>query len=230
MKLAMLEDDAGFAVLLDHWLQADGHATKIYSSGTALLRDLRTTTFDLFLLDWNLPDISGIDVMTQMRRRLAISAPILFMTGRDSEDEVAQALTAGADDYMVKPLRERELLARIHALARRSQVPVAPVDLRIGRYRVDQSSHRILLDEQPVALSGSEYELCLYFFRHRNALVSRGQIFMEVFGQSAALATSSRAVDTHVSNLRKKLRLGEETGLRLASVHNIGYRLESLQN
>lgn len=122
LRIALVEDDAQLAELVSLWLAEAGHACRRYESGKPFLKDIsRRETFDLLLLDWNLPDISGDEILITVRRELDWHIPVLFSTSRDSEEDIVHALELGADDYMVKPIRRGELVARIGALVRRSE-------------------------------------------------------------------------------------------------------------
>jgi CheY-like chemotaxis protein len=112
MRIAILEDDVSQTELLSHWLQLAGHNPHAFEQGANLLRALERESFDALVLDWNVPDLSGVDVLKRVRQRLHSSVPVLFVTARNREDDVVTALREGADDYMVKPVRRLELLAR----------------------------------------------------------------------------------------------------------------------
>jgi len=111
MRLAVLEDDASQLELISRWLQMAGHHVHPFEQGTALLRALEQETFDALLLDWNVPDISGMEVLKRLRHELGSRTPVLFITARSEEADVVLALRQGADGYLVKPLRRLELLA-----------------------------------------------------------------------------------------------------------------------
>lgn len=119
MIIATLEDDAAEAELIRHILVAAGHECVIFGTGAALLADLRLHTYDLLVLDWNLPDMTGYEVLNWVRSNLSAKQLVLFVSNRALEENIVLALMSGGDDYMVKPVRRAELLARIHALARR---------------------------------------------------------------------------------------------------------------
>ena len=132
MRAALLEDDEEIARTLSAWLAAAGHQVVHYRSGTALLGDQRRESFDVFLLDWSVPGASGEEVLRELRGGRRVAAPVLFVTARDSEEDVASILEAGADDFLVKPIRRRELLARIDAVVRRRLPPAAAGTIASG--------------------------------------------------------------------------------------------------
>ncbi|MFH1604158.1 MAG: response regulator transcription factor [Pseudomonadota bacterium] len=229
MRIALLEDDQDQAVLIQAWLQAAGHSCHIYALGHDLVRTAQRETFDMFLLDWEVPGMSGAEVLVWIRANIVESVPVLFVTVRQREEDIVHALSSGADDYMVKPLGKLELLARIEALSRRAySAQGAQQDLlEWGRLRVDCRSRRVMLDGMEVPMTQKDYELAVFLLRNPGRLLSRGHILEAVWGQSAELNT--RTVDTHVSRIRGKLQLTPENGWRLSAVYQHGYRLERVE-
>lgn len=148
--------------------------------------------------------------------------PVIFITARQGESDIVAALEAGADDYLVKPVRQFELLARIGALARRAQ-PETEV-LEHDPYTFDTSNRQISVDGEPIKLTEKEYDLALFLFRNRGRVLSRQHLLTSVWGTSAELNT--RTVDTHASRLRKKLKLSATEKWKLTSIYQHGYRLE----
>jgi DNA-binding response OmpR family regulator len=223
----MLEDDLEVAAAMKQWLEAGGHTVHHFSSGKAIVREAARESFDLFLLDWQVPDMAGDEVLKWLRDKNRSTVPVLFATGRDSEQDIAAVLAAGADDYMVKPVRRLELLARVDALHRRvrSREPEAEI-FEMPPYRVDLVNRVVSVDKVAVELTDKEYDLTLFLFRNIGMLLSRGHISESVWGHQADI--QSRTVDTHVSRVRKKLDLGPARGLRLTPIYNFGYRLEKV--
>jgi DNA-binding response OmpR family regulator len=149
----------------------------------------------------------------------------LFATGRDSELDIVAILQAGADDYMVKPIRRLELLARVEALGRRVRPRLPEEDvIELAPYHIDLRNRVVTLDNVTVEMTDKEFELVVFLFRNIGKLISRGHISESVWGRSADV--QSRTVDTHISRIRKKLELGPERGIRLTPIYNFGYRLE----
>jgi DNA-binding response OmpR family regulator len=154
MRIAILEDDPSQAELLSHWLKLGSHRPQHFDRGANLLEALEHETFDVLLLDWNVPDISGIDVLMRVRRHLQSTIPVLFITARSREEDVVRALREGADDYVTKPLRRLELLARLESLARRSQNVEPQADmLEVDVFRVDRQGRTIFRNDTPLQLS-----------------------------------------------------------------------------
>jgi DNA-binding response OmpR family regulator len=225
MRIAYLEDDADQAALIRRWLEGAGHSCHHFDRGHALRRSLARESFDLYILDWHLPDLDGLEVLKEIRARSPRS-PVIFATARGRDDDIAHVLQAGADDYIAKPVRQGELLGRIQAVARRAQgeAAAAPERLELPPFTIERRERRILRGGEPVALTDREYELALFLFQNVGKLLSRSHLQEAVWGLGAKAQT--RTVDTHMSRLRGKLGLTEENGWLLASVHQFGYRLE----
>ncbi len=222
MRIALLEDDPDQVALLQQWLHHADHGCHVFGTGEQLLRSLARDTFDLLMIDWELPGLSGIDVVMRVRERLDRHVPILFVTARDAETDIVQALQAGADDYMTKPVRQMEMLARIHALQRRSEADEGMEYM--PPYRFVRASHSVAHDGQVTQLTAKEYELAEFLFRNTGKLLSRGHILESVWGQRADLNT--RTVDTHVSLIRQKLDIVAHNGWQISAIYRHGYRLE----
>jgi len=225
MKIASLEDDLDQARRIQQVLTAAGYACTSYHQSRDLLAALRTEAYDLVLLDWHLPDIDGDDVVRWLRAHIGARIPVIFLTNRSAEDDLVEGLRAGADDYIVKPMRPLELLARVAALLRRSQI-AEPVDqsIEVARYRVDPAARTISLDDVAISLAPKEFELALLFFRNVGRLMSRDVLAECVWNRE--IPATSRTLDTHLSNIRQKLQLRPQHGVRLTSSYALGYRLE----
>ncbi len=229
MRIAMLEDDVDVGAALKQWLEAGGHIVHHFTAGKTIVREANRESFDLYLLDWHVPDLSGPEVLQWLREKQNIVAPVLFITSRDAEEDIVSALNAGADDYMVKPIRRLELLARVEALFRRSYPQNTSVEnIDAAPYFIDMANRIVKLNGSAVEMTDKEFELTVFLFRNIDQLLSRGHITESVWGHSAEV--QSRTVDTHVSRLRKKLDLGAEQGLRLTPIYNFGYRLERVSS
>jgi DNA-binding response OmpR family regulator len=227
VRIAVLEDDAAQAELLQSWFIDAGHQCKLFSTGTNFKTALKHDTFDLLVLDWNLPDTSGPDVLGWVRENLDWHIPVLFATSREQEEDIVHALEHGADDYMTKPVKQRETLARITALERRSQPASEPgATLEFGPFGFDIANRQVRIGPDTVELTNMEFELALLLFRNPGRLLSRSYILENVWGTSADLST--RTVDTHISRVRNKLGIHPDRGVRLSAIYNHGYRLEQL--
>ena len=226
MRILLLEDDPLQLELAQSWLEGNGHSVTATSSGDAALKALERDSFDLAIFDWMVPGLSGQELLRWVRKRQK-RLPVMFATARDDELEVATVLNLGADDYVVKPLRRLEFLARVDALGRRAGLVGADVDepFDCGPYHVDPRRRAISLGGRAIKMTPRMAEVALLLFRKRGELVSRMQLYEQVWGQREAL--DSRTVDTHVSRLRQALELDGRHGWRLSSVYHHGYRLEN---
>jgi two-component system, OmpR family, response regulator RegX3 len=227
MKIAFLEDDPRFAPIVVEWLTEAGHDVEWFKTGREYIRAMNDQRYDLCLLDWMLPDMTGPEVMSNLKLKGAMP-PVIFLTGRDAEEDVVSVIQAGADDYIVKPPTKGVLIARIHAVARRCAAKLRPEPVQdFGRIKVDFSSRRFDVDGSQIKLTEKETELALYFFSRIGTLLPRGHLIQVVWGSSPDMDT--RTVDVHVSHLRNKLGLAPEGGWRLSSVYRQGYRLERIE-
>lgn len=226
LRIAILEDDPDQLALLRRWLAHDGHDVHGFASARELMTKAVRESFDLFVLDWQVPDVPGIEVLKWLRGRVSREVPVLFVTVRDSEQDIVFALEAGADDYIVKPPRQAEFVARVHALLRRAYPRAEEPLLSFPPFEIDLRRGEIRRDGRPIALTPKEFELAATLFRNIGRLLSRGYLHEAVWGRSGEIQT--RTVDTHVSQLRKKLDLRPESGYRVVPVYNYGYRLEKV--
>lgn len=224
MRIALLEDDVPQANLMRIWLEAAGHDCRLFRAGNPLLEALRHDSYDLLVLDWLLPDINGDEVLKWVRTHVGWHVPVLFVTQMDSEADVVRVLELGADDYMAKPVKPLEMLARITALGRRANALNDDQPRLPGGFTVDMVARVIARDGMVLELTHKEFELAVFLFRHVGRLLSRAYILEQVWGHSVQLNT--RTVDTHISRVRTKLGLIPENGWRLSGVYQHGYRLE----
>lgn len=226
MRIAILEDDAALASYVEKSLSDAGHVPDVFSDGRLLVRALHRETFDLLILDWNVPGMSGHEVLRWMSGNLEKSPPSLMLTSRSAEEDIVAGLQAGADDYVVKPVTQPILLARVEAIARRVYPPAVSGIETFGRYSFDTRSGTAELAGEPISLTAKEFALALLLFRNVHRALSRAYLFETLWGRSADLAT--RTLDAHISNVRAKLNLRPANGYKLVPVYAYGYRLEAL--
>ncbi len=224
LRVAILEDDPDQLALERRWLEAAGHRCHGFTRSTDLIKEIGRETFDVFVLDWMLPELSGEKVLQWIRRTLPDRVPVMFATARDEESEIVEVLGLGADDYLVKPLRHAEFVARVEALDRRFSVAVDSRNLKVGAYRLDPATRSVTVQGKAVALTPRMYEIARILFEKREALVSRGHLYEQVWGRP--LEGGTRTVDTHVSRVRRALELDGRHGWKLSSIYQHGYRLE----
>lgn len=224
-NVAIVEDDETMGEGMSTWVAEMGHKPTWFVSGASLLAALHTGEFSLFLLDWGLPDMQGIDLLRRLRGHEAIDAPIIFCTARGDETDVVEALHEGADDFIVKPVRHHELAARISATLRRAYPgPSNASVISVPPFSIDTGNRVIHVDGKAVDLQNREYELAVMLFQNLNGVVSRTRIIQTLWGSEPM--ETSRSLDTHVSRIRRKLGLSAERGVVLQSVYGLGYRLQ----
>lgn len=226
MRVAILEDDPDQSELIKLWLTHAEHTVDCCADATSFLRAVRRDSFDLYVLDWVLPDLSGIEVLKKLRKELGDYTSAIIVTAKDEEQSIVRGLEAGADDYLVKPVRRAELVARVSAVLRRAAGnKPAEADLDVAPYSLSFTNKTVSLNGEKLSLTNREFELALFFFRNAGKMMSRNHLLEAIWGIENK-SVSTRTVDTHVSRLRKKLKLGEENGWVLSAIYQHGYRIE----
>lgn len=222
MKILLVEDEQKLAQALSKGLGLEGYTVDIIEDGKkALTRiSLHRADYDAIILDLMLPSMDGYEICKQVRE-MNITTPILVLTARNETDTKVQLLTAGADDYLVKPFSFAELVARIRALLRRPTETV-PEKLKSGDIELSISDRRVTVNGKEIALTLKEFGLLEYFMRHPNQVVNREDLLNHLWDFN--YAGFSNVVDVHVKNLRRKLGT-EDSGSTLETVRGIGYRL-----
>ncbi len=206
-------------------LERSGFACTAYDDAKALTADARARPFDALVVDWKgYPAESGS--VLGNARATATRTPTLMMVANGREDDIIAGLSRGADDYLIKPIRPSELIARLQALLRRAYPDESLDRYEFAPYRFDPVPCVVAIGEDEVELTQKEFDLGLLLFRNAGRPLSRNHIREVVWGGDAAL--SSRTMDTHVSRLRAKLRLGTQASYRVQPVYGYGYRLDRL--
>jgi DNA-binding response OmpR family regulator len=225
VRIAALDDEPLQLALFEQVAQRAGHSCLSYVTGSALQQALRRESFDLLIVDWQLPDIEGTTLIRWVRQHISRTLPILLITHRSEEADVVEGLSSGADDFMSKPVRSGELLARIHALLRRAYPVQEGKVLEFGPFRFRTDTETLELDGKVMELTNREYMLALTLFQNQGRLLSRDHLRETVWGQNAEV--QSRSLDTHVSRLRSSLNLRAGQPYSIASVYGYGYRLDA---
>ena len=221
MHVLLVEDDEGVASALAELLGHAGASVVQSSRGADALH--RVKGCDLVLLDLGLPDMDGLDVLRTLRRASAV--PVIIMTARDSDGAVVLGLRAGADDYLVKPVRKAVLLARIDAVMRRvrrigGDNGTTPGPVVAGPVIIDRERREVALDGKPQALTKTEFQILATLSARQGEAVSREELMLEVWG--TAVIGRSRSLDFFIGQLRAKLE-----GLPLQTVRGFGFRLDN---
>lgn len=224
MRIAALDDDALQLQLLEQVVTEAGHSCHSFLKGAALQQALRRESFDLLLVDWELPDIPGTQVVHWVREQISKELPIIFITHRSEEADIVEGLNCGADDFMIKPIRAAELRARMSALLRRAYPLSSQSVLNFGPYRFITATNGIEMDGQPVEVTHREYTLALTLFQNQGRLLSRDHLREVVWGHNSEV--QSRSLDTHVSRLRNLLNLRAGQPYSISAIYGYGYRLD----
>ena len=219
MELLIVEDDDAMAAALAAAVATAGHnATRVSRGSDALLSHRR---FEVILLDLGLPDMDGLEVLRKLRQ--VTHCPILILTARDDERSVVLGLRSGADDYLVKPVKLVELLARIEAITRRARRSSGsmPQTVVLGDLEIDFDRRTAVVGATSVPLTATEFDLLALLARHAGSVVTREQILDALWGD--AFVASSRSLDVHLTGLRAKL---QKPGF-IINVRGVGYRVEA---
>lgn len=226
-RLLIVDDDARLRVFLAEELALEGYAVAEAFDGQAALQAARRGEVDLMVLDWTLPDFSGVEVCRRLRAT-GVTLPVLMLTGRDEVRDRVEALDAGADDYLVKPFSIEELLARLRALQRRAAgggkgASGGASVLTLADLAVNTASREVSRDGEPVHLSVREYDLLLCLLRRANTVVPRQEILDEAWG--ADFHGDGNVLDVYIRYLRQKLeRPGMPTLVQ--TVRGVGFMLK----
>ncbi len=223
--ILIVEDEADLATLMRYNLEAEGFRVLAALSGDEAAELMRETLPDLILLDWMLPGLSGIELCRRWRAREETARiPIIMITARGEEEERVRGLATGADDYVVKPFSVPELVARIHALLRRSSPQLVTSVLKAGDLELDRTSHRVRRAGREVHLGPTEYRLLEYLMRHPGRVYSREQLLDGVWGNDVYV--DERTVDVHVGRLRKAINRRASEADPIRTVRGAGYAFD----
>jgi len=213
------EDDASLGEVLARGLREQGYVVDLVPDGETAAAYLRFYQYEVAVLDWRMPHLSGLDLVQRLRRS-GQATPVLMLTARDTPADRIAGLDAGADDYLVKPFDFGELLARLRALQRRPPA-VQPPRLKIGAVELDPAAREVLIAERRPALTGTELGILEILMRRSPGVVDRRSIAQHVWDNEAD-AFGSNTIDVHLARLRSKLAGG---GIRIETVRGVGYRI-----
>ncbi|HEY9091793.1 response regulator transcription factor [Parasphingorhabdus sp.] len=229
MRIAIADDDKDVVDYLGNIAEGQGHVFVPFADGDSLANALLRDTFDLVILDWNMPGKTGLQILEWMNESVDERPPVMMMTGRTAKKDISDALNAGADDYVTKPEDPNVIAARINAILRRGTgISTMETTVQHGDYVLDRIEQKVRHKQNEIALTAKEFELIDLMFRNRDRTLSRRYIMETVWRTNAHLTT--RTLDMHVSRVRSKLSLTPENGFRIFTVFGYGYRLETLTN
>ncbi len=222
-RLLIVDDDPELRNFLSTELRVEGYSCDEAATGQQALGQIRSQPWDLVLLDWTLPDFSGVEVCRRMRQG-GISTPVLMLTARDEVRERVEALDSGADDYLTKPFSIEELLARVRARLRRTGLD-EPEDgwLRVSDLAVNPSSREVIRGEQAIHLTAREFDLLLHLIRHPSQVQERRSILDSLWGEN--WVGDDNLLDVYVRYLRKKLEPPGKPTL-IQTVRGVGFMLK----
>ena len=221
MKILVVEDDRKVAGFIEQGLREEGYAVDVAPDGQEATMLAHVYDYDVIVLDVMLPQKTGLQVAVELRRE-GRTVPILMLTARDTTEDVVRGLDAGADDYLAKPFKFDELLARVRALARRGGSARTDL-LRYGPLELDRLKHKARIDGKRLDLTPKEFHLLQHFLLHAEEVVRRTELLEKVWDMH--FDPESNVVDVHVGNLRRKLKTAVGKDL-LQTVRGVGFRLQ----
>lgn len=224
MRILVVEDDESLRLALEDNLDAEGYEVEVAADGRAAREALARGQFELVILDVMLPEVDGYTLAREIKASGG-GPRILMLTARSLEDDVVKGFDVGADDYLTKPYRLRELLARVKALVRRGSASVVSAEPSIPGLAIDSRARTVSRDDGvPVDLTKTELDLLLFLWRRRSEALTRDQILDAVWGE--VVMVDERTVDNFVSSLKKKLGWTSSSAWSIKSVRGVGYRFE----
>ncbi len=231
-KILVVDDEQSIVTLLQYNLEQSGYTVITALDGEQGLEAAVDIRPDLVVLDLMLPKMDGLEVCKQLRQQ-KINIPILMLTAKDDEFDKVLGLELGADDYLTKPFSPREVVARIKAILRRSQLQSNGSEsnhdqeeglLKLGELKVFPERYEAFFDEQQLELTPKEFELLLYLAKNKGRVLTRDQLLSAVWNYD--FAGDSRIVDVHISHLREKIEKDTKKPLYIKTIRGLGYKLE----
>jgi two-component system, OmpR family, phosphate regulon response regulator PhoB len=223
-RILVVEDEIDVALLIAYNLEAEGYVVESVARGDEAELRLAESAPDLLILDWMLPGVSGIEICRRLRaRETTRTLPVIMVTARHEESERVRGLAVGADDYVVKPFSVIELMARVHALLRRSRPERVAERLYVGDLDLDRLTRRVRRGDRDIHLAPTDFRLLEHLLEKPGRVFSRAQLLDLVWGRSAEV--DERTVDVHIGRLRKKLSKGRERD-PIRTVRGAGYAID----
>ena len=222
-KIFIIEDETSIIQLVQHNLEKDGFIVSSAINGNEGLKDLKKFEPNLLLLDWMLPDLSGIEICKSIRKDTSFkNLPVIMLTAKGEEEDKIKGLDSGADDYLTKPFSYNELLARIKAILRRSNPKTVSDTLEIDDLRLDRLEKRVFRDSIEIQLGPTEFRLLEFFLTNPKRVFTRDQILENVWQNNINVET--RTIDVHIRRLRKSININNKKEL-IRTVRSSGYSL-----
>ena len=222
-KIFIIEDETSIIQLVQHNLEKDGFIVSSAINGNEGLKDLKKFEPNLLLLDWMLPDLSGIEICKSIRKDTSYkNLPVIMLTAKGEDEDKIKGLDSGADDYLTKPFSYNELLARIKAILRRSDPKTVSDTLEFNDLRLDRLEKRVFRDSIEIKLGPTEFRLLEFFLTNPKRVFSRDQILENVWPNNINVET--RTIDVHVRRLRKSININNNKEL-IRTVRSSGYSL-----
>lgn len=218
-KILAVDDEEPILEILSFNLEGEGYSVDTCLSAEEALRK-NLHSYDLFILDVMMGQVSGFRLAEKIRKEMALSAPIIFLTARDTENDRITGFNLGADDYLAKPFSVRELLARVKAVLRRSAPSRVTMETMAGSFTVDTENNLILSEGKPLELTRKEYEILSLFVRNEGRIFPRHEILARVWGDDVIV--TDRTVDVTIARIRKKLG---DRGYMIRNKSGYGYYL-----
>jgi len=226
-SILLIEDEEALQSTLSVRLRGEGYVIDVANDGTEGFEKATTQPFDLIILDVMLPDRSGFDICRDIRRA-GLATPILFLTARNQTTDKVVGLKIGADDYVTKPFKAAELMARVEVLLRRAPIRSGHGVHQFGPIKVDVNRCEVTRDGKPVYLSAREFQLLHYFIERAGSTIPRGELLRSIWGY--AENTLTRTVDMHVATLREKLEQNPKCPELIITVVGVGYKFQGAKN
>ena len=223
-KIFIVEDEPSIVQLVKYNLEKQNFKVLVSNNGEEGLQEIKKTEPDLILLDWMLPDLSGIDICKALRKDTKFkNVPIIMLTARSQEEDKVLGLNVGADDYLPKPFSNLELIARVNALLRRSKPSIAEDVVSFQDLKIDRLQRKVFRGNVEIKLGPTEYKLINFFVKNPSRVYSREQLLENIWTNS--INVESRTVDVHIRRLRKAINLSGTKDL-IRTVRSAGYALD----
>ena len=224
MKILIVDDEPNVLELVNYNLKINGFTTDTASDGRTALQKIKDGSFDLVILDQMLPVVSGIEVLKTMREKKEFSSiPVLMLTAKSEETDVVQALNFGADDYITKPFRVHEMIARVKSILRRSTSSSSEErSYRFTDFEINEKKFEVIVRGKPVRFTTKEFRLLLFMIQNPNRVIRREQLLNDVWGYD--YLGESRTVDVHILNVRKKIEPNPKNPKYLVTIIGEGYK------